>query len=625
MKREPEALRAGDPTQVGPYRITGRLGGGGMGTVYLGRSRGGRAVAVKVVRPELAEDAEFRRRFVREVTAARQVNGVFTAGLIDADPDGTPPWLATAYVSGPSLNDAVRAHGPWPEQSVLALAAGVAEALEAIHGQEVVHRDLKPSNVLLSPDGPRVIDFGISVVSDGATELTRTGFMVGTPGFMAPEQLTGEPVTAATDVFALGALLTFTATGTGPFGGGTVSQLMYRVVHEEPDIAGLPPRLRDVVGRCLAKDPAARPTVSGLLEELSGDTEATAGVRWLPSALAALLFSGDAGGAGDAAGGAGGAAAGGLRTDGTAPTKVDPRTPTALDPRTPARPGADPAAPTATTPAHHEQPRQPQQPPRPPQPRQAPTPAPTPVPAPNGPGGFGPPQHQDVLPLPPTFPEYPVDDRFRDGPRPGGGRTGLYVGAAAAAAVVIGLLAWLLPRAWEETGTRTGNGPVSGPSPTAPSTSGPSVPGPSASASTDPGPPPLGPRRSSGVTPPDPSPSVDSGPGVVGVWRGTYRCTQGLTRLDLTVNSAGGNALRAVFAFSAHPDNPAVPNGSFTMIGFYENGRMVLRGDQWIVQPPGYLTVDLQAVVTGSRPSVINGAVVAAGSACSTFAVERQD
>ncbi|MFG2294252.1 protein kinase [Streptomyces sp. NPDC048603] len=611
MRREPEALRAGDPTQVGPYRITGRLGGGGMGTVYLGRSRGGRAVAVKVVRPELAEDAEFRRRFVREVTAARQVNGVFTAGLIDADPDGRPPWLATAYVSGPSLNDAVRAHGPWPGQSVLALAAGVAEALEAIHAQDVVHRDLKPSNVLLSPDGPRVIDFGISVVSDGATELTRTGFMVGTPGFMAPEQLTGEPVTAATDVFALGALLTFTATGVGPFGGGTVSQLMYRVVHDEPDIAGLPPRLREVVGRCLAKDPAARPTVSGLLEELSGDTEVTAGVRWLPASLAALLFTEDTGGAGGAG------AAAGPRTDGTAPTKIDPRTPTAVDPRTPARPGADPAAPTATTPAHQEQPPRPRLPPQP----QGP---PAPVPS-HGPGGFGPPL-QDVRPLPPTFPEYPVDDRLRGGPRPGpGGRTALFTGAAAAAAVVIGLLAWLLPRAWEEAGSGTGNGPVS-----APSLPGPSVSAPSVSAPSDPGAPPLGPRpsgpgQSSGVTQAGPSPSADSGPGVVGVWRGTYRCTQGLTRLDLTVNRAGGTALRAVFAFSAHPDNPAVPSGSFTMIGFHENGRMVLRGDQWIVQPPGYLTVDLEATVTGDRPAVIRGTVAAAGSACSTFAVDRQD
>ncbi|MFJ5547444.1 serine/threonine-protein kinase [Streptomyces sp. NPDC093225] len=619
MKREPEALRTGDPVQVGPYRITGRLGGGGMGTVYLGRSRGGRSVAVKVVRPELAEDAGFRRRFVREVTAARQVNGVFTAGLIDADPDGNPPWLATAYVSGPSLNDAVRAHGPWPEQSVLALAAGVAEALEAIHAQDVVHRDLKPANVLLSADGPRVIDFGISVVADGATDLTRTGFMVGTPGFMAPEQLTGEPVTAATDVFALGALLTFTATGTGPFGAGTVSQLMYRVVHHEPDLAALPARLRDVVGRCLAKDPAARPTVSQLLDELSGETEATAGVRWLPSALAAVLF-----------------AEGAVRPDGTVPTKVDPRMPTTVDPHAPGRGGVDPAAATEAAPEQpgpNPQPSPPRQPPAPPapQPHQHPPHQPPPHQEPHhraptpGPGGFGPPP-VDVPPLPPTFPEQPVPHRHPNAPRSGaGGRTALAVGGAAVAAVVIGLLAWLLPRAWDESGSGTtaggdtGRSSGTGTGRTDARNGGSPDPGPSPS---DNGPSDPGGSSSGGQT--GPSPSDGGTAAVVGVWRGAYRCTQGLTSLDLTINSAGGDGLRAVFAFSAHPDNPTVPSGSFTMVGSYEDGHLVLRGDQWIVQPPGYLTVDLEATVTEARPTVINGAVIAEGSACSTFAVGRQ-
>ncbi|MFI8106361.1 serine/threonine-protein kinase [Streptomyces sp. NPDC086023] len=599
MRREPEALRAGDPVQVGPYRITGRLGAGGMGSVYLGRSRGGRAVAVKVVRPELAEDPVFRRRFAREVSAARQVNGVFTAGLVDADPDGDPPWLATAYVSGPSLNDAVRAHGPWPEQSVLALAAGVAEALEAIHAQDVVHRDLKPSNVLLSPDGPRVIDFGISVVADGATDLTRTGFMVGTPGFMSPEQLTGEPVTAAADVFALGALLTFTATGTGPFGAGTVSQLMYRVVHHEPDLGALPARLRDVVGRCLAKEPAVRPTVSALLEELAGDTEATAGDRWLPAPLAALLFTG--------------------HTGGGAPGPDGPRTPTAVDPRTPTGPDAGPSAVTRTKPAGV---------PGHPGPAAGPPPPPAP---PRGPGGFGPAPDgfgppPDVRPLPPTVPQGPLPGPapypHPHEPRPASrGRGAAAVTAAAVAAVVIGLLAWLLPRAWEDAGSGNGNGTGrddarNGSSP-APERSASWSRDPATPAASAPGPT-VAPRT-------DPSPSEEAGPGVVGTWRGSYRCTQGLTRLDLTISGAGGTALKAVFAFSAHPDNPTVPTGSFTMIGSYEDGRMVLRGDQWIVRPPGYLTVDLEAEVTGGSPSVINGTVAADGSTCTTFAVERQN
>ncbi|MDW6063609.1 serine/threonine-protein kinase [Streptomyces sp. FXJ1.4098] len=178
-------LEAGDPERVGRYRIVGRLGRGGMGQVYLGRSPGGRAVAVKVVRAELADDPDFRRRFVREVAAARQVTGFFTAAVVDADPEGMPPWLATEYVPGMSLDAAVAAHGAWQESSVLALGAALAEALEAVHGADVVHRDLKPSNVLLAADGPRLIDFGISLASE-ATKLTLTGAMVGTPGFMSP-------------------------------------------------------------------------------------------------------------------------------------------------------------------------------------------------------------------------------------------------------------------------------------------------------------------------------------------------------------------------------------------------------------------------------------------------------
>ncbi|KAB8170832.1 protein kinase [Streptomyces sp. 3MP-14] len=263
-------LEPGDPRRVGRYRITGRLGAGGMGRVFLGRSPGGRLVAVKVVRAELADDPGFRARFAREVAAARKVTGLFTAALVDADPDAATPWLATAYVPGSALDEAVAARGPWPVASVRALGAGLAEALEAIHTVGLVHRDLKPSNVLIAPDGPRVVDFGISVAVE-ATALTRTGVVVGTPGFMAPEQLTGAAVTPATDVFALGAVLTYAATGTGPFGAGSAQSLNFRIAYEEPDLTRLPAPGLEIIGRCLAKEPAERPTVAAVLAELAAE------------------------------------------------------------------------------------------------------------------------------------------------------------------------------------------------------------------------------------------------------------------------------------------------------------------------------------------------------------------
>ena len=284
-----ETLREDDPRQVGPFRIEARLGEGGMGRVYLGRSRSGRAVAVKVVRPELAGDADFRLRFDREVATARKVNGFFTAGVVDADPQGSPPWLATAYVPGMSLEDAVDEHGPWPEESVLALAAGLAEALESIHAAGVVHRDLKPSNVLLADDGPRVIDFGISLAAEGGS-LTKTGVTMGSPGFMSPEQLRGTRVGPASDVFCLGLVLAFAATGSGPFGQGSWQGLWYRIVHEEPALDGLPPTVRPLVARCLAKEPEGRPTVSAVLNELAGSGRDFASPiqqgRWLPPNVA---------------------------------------------------------------------------------------------------------------------------------------------------------------------------------------------------------------------------------------------------------------------------------------------------------------------------------------------------
>ena len=210
-----EELQPGDPQTIGPYRLVGRLGQGGMGRVFLGMSRGGRPVAVKAIRAELAADPGFRTRFGREVAAARRVSGMYTAMVVDADVDGPVAWLATAYVPGPSLAEAVDSHGPLPEVSLLALAAGLAESLNAIHAAGVVHRDLKPSNVLLAEDGPRVIDFGISRAAE-STALTQTGLVVGSPGFMSPEQAIGGAIGPPSDIFNLGAVLAFAATGEGP-------------------------------------------------------------------------------------------------------------------------------------------------------------------------------------------------------------------------------------------------------------------------------------------------------------------------------------------------------------------------------------------------------------------------
>ncbi|MFI8930574.1 serine/threonine-protein kinase [Streptomyces sp. NPDC053474] len=293
-----QALEPEDPRRVGRYRVVARLGVGGMGQVYLARSPGGAPRAVKVVRPDLARDGDFRRRFAREVTAARRVNGAFTACVVDAGPDGSPPWLATVYIPGLSLGEAIAAHGPWPSRSVLALDAALTEALEAIHAARVVHRDLKPSNVLLAADGPRVIDFGIAVASE-ASALPHTGMTIGTPGFMSPEQLTGRPVGSASDVFALGAILAYTATGAGPFGTGAPHALHFRTVYEHPDLGTLAPVLRPLVAACLAKQPDQRPTVPALLDQLStahdahGQTSAApllhAQPGWMPGPIAHLI------------------------------------------------------------------------------------------------------------------------------------------------------------------------------------------------------------------------------------------------------------------------------------------------------------------------------------------------
>ncbi|WP_326759800.1 serine/threonine protein kinase [Streptomyces phaeochromogenes] len=260
-----QPLQADDPPMVAGYRLAARLGAGGMGRVYLSHTQGGRPVAIKVIRPELADDPVFRRGFRREIKAAQRVRGAYTAELIDGDADAVPPWLATLYVPGPSLAEAVARRGPLPVPAVLWLMAGVAEALQAIHAAGIVHRDLKPSNVLLAADGPRVIDFGISLAS-GITSHTATGATVGTPQFMAPEQASGGEVTAATDVFALGQTAAFAALGEPLYGDGNSVGVLYRIVHSEPDLSLLPAQLRPLMARCLAADPGDRATPAEIVE-----------------------------------------------------------------------------------------------------------------------------------------------------------------------------------------------------------------------------------------------------------------------------------------------------------------------------------------------------------------------
>ncbi|MDA2812851.1 serine/threonine-protein kinase [Nocardiopsis sp. RSe5-2] len=269
-------LEHGDPDRIGRYRLIGRLGAGGMGQVFFGRSSGGRAVAVKRIHPHLAADPSFRERFAREVTAARQVSGAFTAPVIDADPDGEVPWLVTSYVPSLPLDEGVQAHGPLPEASLRVLATGLAEALAEIHRVGLIHRDLKPGNVLLAEDGPRVIDFGIARATEGAAA---TQSIIGTPGFMSPEQVQGEHMTPASDLFAYGAVLVYAASGTGPFGEGAMPTMVMRIIQERPDIAAVPPSLQRVVAACLEKDPRNRPGTGQLLDHL-GDVPA--GGSWLP-------------------------------------------------------------------------------------------------------------------------------------------------------------------------------------------------------------------------------------------------------------------------------------------------------------------------------------------------------
>jgi eukaryotic-like serine/threonine-protein kinase len=260
-------LRDTDPSWVGAYRLQARLGAGGMGVVYLAAAQDGRLVALKVLRPEMAGDAEFRKRFSREVTALHRVQGVCTVRVIDADTTAAQPYLVTEYAEGPSLAEYVESRGPMDPQMLYGLATGLAEALTAIHAAGIVHRDLKPSNVLLTPGGPKVIDFGIAQVLE-ATAVTRAGMTVGSAGYMAPEQIMGRAGTAA-DLFSWAVTIAYAASGQPPFGTGTSEVILYRILHEAPDIAAVPDSLRPQVTAALSKDPHDRPAAAELLSQLT--------------------------------------------------------------------------------------------------------------------------------------------------------------------------------------------------------------------------------------------------------------------------------------------------------------------------------------------------------------------
>ncbi|MGW0585364.1 serine/threonine-protein kinase, partial [Streptomyces sp. NPDC002920] len=282
-----EPLRSSDPSRIAGFRLLRRLGAGGMGVVYLGRTESGALAAVKVIRGESAGDEDFRARFAREVDLARRVESPWVVPVLDADAEAGEPWLATAFVPGPSVAEAVAAHGPLPARAVGVLGGWLAEALDAVHTAGLVHRDVKPGNVLLAPDGPRLIDFGIARAADD-TALTASGMVVGTPGFLAPEQARGRPAEPASDVFALGCVLAYASTGTPPFGTGTPDALLYRTVHDEPELGGTEGELRTLVERCLAKEPDARPTADEVRRLLAEDAVAAPG-DWLPDPVARMV------------------------------------------------------------------------------------------------------------------------------------------------------------------------------------------------------------------------------------------------------------------------------------------------------------------------------------------------
>lgn len=406
-------LEQSDPAVVGGYRLAAVLGTGGMGKVYLSYTPGGRPIAIKVIRPEFSEDPEFRQRFQREVQAAQRVQGLYTAPVIDSDTEGAQPWLATAYVPGPSLAHAVARHGALPLRSVLLLSVGVAEALHVIHGAGIVHRDLKPANVLLASDGPRVIDFGIARAAE-STALTGTGVSVGTPAFMAPEQAASGTIGPATDTFALGQIAAFAAIGSPAYGEGSSHAVLYRIVHEDPDLSRVPAELLPLVTRCLTRDPDGRPSLAEIIRlchEISPEP-LRQGEDWLPQSVAGSITE---------------------RLQLPEPAKTPPPqptvapTPTAFSPQPPAPGTVNPYAPTGFSPA-----------------AAAPTQS-----APGFPGAVPPPPGHPMQPTPPPGYRTPpplAHPPYAHPPQPKRKRTGLIVAASVVGAIaVLAVIGSLLP------------------------------------------------------------------------------------------------------------------------------------------------------------------------------------
>ncbi|GAA2830846.1 protein kinase [Kitasatospora sp. CM 4170] len=522
-----QPLAADDPRQVGEYRLLRQLGAGGMGRVYLGRTTGGRTVAVKVVRPDLAGDTDFRARFRQEVAAARRVGGAWTAPVLDADTESGHPWVATGYVAGPALGSAVRDFGPLPEPAVRTLGVGLAEALGHVHGLGLVHRDVKPSNVLLTLDGPRLIDFGITRALDATTALTQSGFVVGSPGFMSPEQADGRPAGPPSDVFSLGAVLAYAATGTMPFGSRvSAAVLLYRVLHEQPDLSGLEGPLHSVVRACLAKDPAARPTPARLRELLDGDGSASARLGhgdWLPRGLAAAVGRSavqllDLEGEGDAVGSGAAAAAAATTVRQAGPP---PAMPPGFGP-----PTGGPFEPTST-----------------------PTPFPTPPfpanPFPTTPLSTPPP----MAPFPTTPPSAPVTaPGYLTYPQPPRGRRGFgAVAAVLAAALLAGggfLLFQELRDGDRQTGGSTAASNPARPAPTVGASDSASAPAPGRTASA--GPASDSPEPTDDESEPGASPIGPGAPGAgaipakfLGTWVGERKAANGdVTTATLTIGQS---------------------------------------------------------------------------------------
>nr|WP_275407964.1 serine/threonine-protein kinase [Streptomyces sp. SID14515] len=465
-----------DPSHIGPYRLLARLGAGGMGEVYLARSAGGRTVAVKLVRSELAAEPEFRRRFAQEIASARRVGGAWTAPVLDADTDAATPWVATGYVPGPTLHSVIADRpDPLPERSVLILANRLAQALGAVHEAGLIHRDLKPANILVTIDGPRVIDFGIARALDAVTadgKLTRTGAVIGSPGYMSPEQVRGEALTPVSDVFSLGSVLMFAATRRQPFGTSHsgMHAVMFRIAQEDPDLEGLPDALCDLVRDCLAKDPADRPTPADVASRTADAISGADGEPWLPSPLVAEL----------------GRKAAEL-LDSEAPRTRLPHPPSSPPPATPPppvnRPASEAPAPPVLPPAAAPTPLPatppPSAPPLPPpaQPPTTPDPLPGPAPAPSPLGVFGAPTPFPGLPASadPATP-HPASSS-RPASRRNRRRTALViVSAVAAVALVAGGATYLV-----KTNAKGNDGKASGSAKGAGSPSPSSPPTPSAS------------------------------------------------------------------------------------------------------------------------------------------------